>query len=62
MTTTTNVNANGRIRKSLAEQLDRLDLILDGLADGLNEAVATAVKEAVGVAVRRRCAASWPRR
>ena len=38
---------NGRSRKSLAEQIDRHDSVLDGLADGLNEAVATAVKEAV---------------
>ena len=38
---------NGRSRKSLAEQIDRLDSTLDGLADGLNEAVAEAVKQAV---------------
>ena len=45
-------NTNGRPpRKSLATQLDRLDTILDGLANGLNEAVVTAVKEAVVVAV-----------
>jgi hypothetical protein len=43
---------NGPARKSLAEQLDRFDGILDGLAEGLQEAVATAVQEAVGVAVR----------
>jgi len=44
--------ANGHVqRKSLAMQLDRLDTILDGLADGLNEAVATVVKEAVLLAV-----------
>jgi hypothetical protein len=49
MTTTTD---NGRRRPSLSEQIDRLDSILDGLADALNEAVATAVKEAVGVAVK----------
>jgi hypothetical protein len=49
MTTTT---TNGRARKSLAEQIDRLDQVLDGLAESLNEAVATAVKEAVGVAVK----------
>ncbi len=48
----TTLNANGRSeRKSLASQLDRLDRILDGLADGLNEAVAAAVKEAVIAAV-----------
>ena len=38
---------NGRQRKSLADQIERLDSILDGLSDGLNEAVATAVREAV---------------
>jgi hypothetical protein len=47
------VNANGRAqRKSLAEQIDRLDLILDGLADGLSAAVADAVTAAVGTAVQ----------
>ena len=44
MTTTL---TNGRQRKSLADQIERLDSILDGLSDGLNEAVAAAVKEAV---------------
>src|SRR5262245_39325280 len=48
MTTT----INGRQRKSLAEQIDRLDSILDGLAEALNGAVADAVKEAVGLAVQ----------
>src|SRR5262245_26496039 len=44
---------NGRVqRKTLANQLDRLDTILDGFADALNEAVAEAVKQAVTVAVR----------
>jgi hypothetical protein len=48
---------NGRMpRKSLASQLDRLDSILDGLAEALQGAVADAVREAlapaVGVAVR----------
>jgi hypothetical protein len=33
MTTTT----NGQVRKNLAWQLDRLDSILDGLRDGLND-------------------------
>jgi hypothetical protein len=54
MTTT---HTNGAMaRKSLASQIDRLDAILDGLAENLNEAVATAVvaavKEAVTVAVQ----------
>jgi hypothetical protein len=43
---------NGRLpRKTLSAQLDRLDDILDGLADSLNGAVAQAVKDAVGLAV-----------
>lgn len=49
MTTTT---MNGRARKSLAEQIDRLEGTLDGLADGLNDAVVAAVRDAVGVAVQ----------
>jgi hypothetical protein len=43
---------NGQGRPSLAQQIDRLDAILDGLAGALNEAVAQAVKEAVAVAVK----------
>lgn len=50
---TTAMSNNGRvIRKSLAEQIDRLDGILDCLADGLNGAVAAAVKDAVALAVK----------
>jgi hypothetical protein len=43
---------NVKPRKSLASQLDRLDRILDGFADGLNGAVAESVKDAVAVAVK----------
>jgi hypothetical protein len=50
--TTTTTNADGRTRKSLAEQIDRLDAILDGLSDALTEAVAAAVSEAAGRAVQ----------
>jgi hypothetical protein len=50
--TTTTANTNGRTRKSLAEQIDRLDSILDGLAEALQGAVAEAVTEAVGLAVK----------
>jgi hypothetical protein len=46
------MTTDGRTRKSLAEQIDRLDAILDGLADALNEAVADAVKDAVTAAVQ----------
>jgi hypothetical protein len=52
----TTVSGSGRARKSLASQIDRLDAILDGLAQNLGAAVATAgagaVKEAMAVAVR----------
>jgi hypothetical protein len=51
MTTTTNIDA--RPRKSLAEQLDRLDAILDGLSEALQGAVADAVQQAVGAAVKQ---------
>ncbi len=50
MTTTA---TNGRIqRKTLASEIDRLDSILDGLADNLNEAVADAVRESTAAAVK----------
>ena len=49
---TMKTSTNGLARKSLSEQIDRLDAMLDGLAEGLNEAVAMVVKEAVGVAVK----------
>jgi hypothetical protein len=52
MSTTSTTTTNSRAtRKSLAEQIERFDAILDGLADNLNEAVAFAVKEAVSAAV-----------
>ena len=38
---------NGQARKSLSEQIDRLDSILDGLSDALQQAVAEAVQAAV---------------
>ena len=50
---TAKTNSNGQIRKTLADQIDRLDAMLDGLSEGLNDAVATAVKEAVGSAVQQ---------
>jgi hypothetical protein len=40
-------------RKSLAEQLDRLDGIIDALDEGLQGAVADAVKDAVALAVQQ---------
>jgi hypothetical protein len=44
---------NGRGRKSLAEQIDRLDNILTGLSEALEGAVADAVQKAVTVAVEQ---------
>jgi hypothetical protein len=49
---TSTMSGNGAQRKSLASQIDRLDSILDGLAEALNESVADAVKEVVGQVVR----------
>src|SRR5271165_2518602 len=50
---TTTMNSNGSTqRKQLSFQLDRLDAILDGLAEALNESVASAVKDVVGEVVR----------
>jgi hypothetical protein len=39
-------------RKTLSTQIDRLDSILDGLAEALNESVADAVRDVVGQVVR----------
>jgi hypothetical protein len=46
------VLTNSKVRKSLSEQIDRLDKILDGLAQALNGAVADAVTQAVSLAVK----------
>ncbi len=43
---------NGQARKSLAEQIDKLDHLLDGFGDALNDSVTQAVKDAVGLAVQ----------
>jgi len=44
---TATMNPNGKtVRKSLADQIDRLDQILDGLAEGINETMTTAVQDA----------------
>ena len=39
-------------RKQLSEQVDRFEALLDGLAEGLNEAVADAAREGACAAVR----------
>jgi hypothetical protein len=53
---TTTMSANGSGRKTLAEQLDRLDSIFDRLAENLNDAVTAAVaavvKEVIPTAVQ----------
>jgi len=47
-------NTNGQsVRKTLSSQLDRLDGIIDTLADGLNQAVVDAVRDAVTLAVQQ---------
>ncbi len=52
--TTANGTLNARTaRKSLADQIDRLDTILDGLAEALNESVADAVKDVIAETVRQ---------
>src|SRR5262249_14270697 len=43
----------GRARKTLSDQLDRLDSILDGLSEALTESVAAAVKAATAQAVQQ---------
>jgi hypothetical protein len=50
---TATVTPNGKPqRKQLADQLDRLDGIIDALAEGLNEAVAEACREGTRLAVK----------
>jgi hypothetical protein len=51
MTTSTISNSHMQ-RKTLSTQIDRLDSMLDGLAENLNDAVAMAVKETVAQVVR----------
>jgi hypothetical protein len=50
--TATRTNSNGQERKTLANQLDRLDGILDGLDTALTGAVQEAVEQAVKQAVQ----------
>jgi hypothetical protein len=49
---TKTMETDGQTRRTLASQLDRMDQVIDGLAEGLNAAVAGAVQEAVGLAVK----------
>src|SRR5262245_60523243 len=54
MSTTNTAVADGKPRrKTLADQLDRLDREIDDLADGLNETVAQVVGQAVSQAVQQ---------
>jgi hypothetical protein len=52
MTTTMNAGDNGKVRKSLASQIDRLDATLDGLADAIPEVVADTIRSVAAQAVR----------
>ena len=51
MSTTTTMNGKPQ-RKQLADQLDRLDSIIDALAEGLNQAVIDACREGTRLAVK----------
>ena len=53
MTATTNLTNNGRrdSRPSLSQQIDRLNLILDGLSEAIPATVADSVRESVAAAV-----------
>ena len=51
MSATTTMNGKPQ-RKQLADQLDRLDGIIDALAEGLNQAVADACREGTRLAVK----------
>ena len=42
---------NGKPRRQLADQLDRLDGIIDALSDGLNQAVADAARDGTRAAI-----------
>src|SRR5262249_35351269 len=53
MNTTTTVANDRPRRKTLADQLDRLDGVIDDLSDGLNQAVATAVERGVSTAAEK---------
>jgi hypothetical protein len=48
----TTTATNGKPRKQLSDQLDRLDGIIDALAEGLNQAVADAAREGTRLAVK----------
>jgi hypothetical protein len=52
MTTTTRPESNGKARRSLADQIDRLASILDGLDHALSGAVRDAVERGVRQAVQ----------
>jgi hypothetical protein len=47
-----NTNVTGHKRPTLSEQINRLDTILDSLADNLKEGVALAVREAIASAMK----------
>ena len=51
MAATLNPAANGQQRRSLANELDRFDSMIDGLDQGIKNVIADAVKESVGAAI-----------
>lgn len=52
MSHTATLPLNGKPRKQLSDQLDRLDEIIDVLGDGLNDAVVTALRNGARQAVK----------
>jgi hypothetical protein len=49
---TATLSMNGKPRKQLSDQLDRLDNLIDVLGDGLNDAVITAMRDGARQAVK----------
>jgi hypothetical protein len=52
MTLTMNAGGNGKVRKSLASQLDRLDAMLDGLGEAIPQVVAETIRAVAGPMVQ----------
>src|ERR1019366_2569168 len=58
MTTASGATNTRTVRKSLADQLDRFDAMLDGLSEAIPQVIADSVREAVAEAVRQAVEAS----
>src|SRR5688572_25303961 len=58
---TTTFNSNGKVRKSLASQLDRFDTMLDGLGDAIAASVAEQLAETLATTLAEAIAAVFAR-